>query len=27
MTPALRAWIWLNLGWDIYDWSPEDIRF
>jgi hypothetical protein len=24
---ALRNWIWTNLGWDIYDWHPEDVRF
>ena len=24
---ALRAWLWLNFGWDIYDWADGDIRF
>jgi hypothetical protein len=27
MPDALRHWIWANLGWDIYDWHPEDVRF
>jgi len=27
MTPALRHWLWLNFGWDIYDWRDDDIRF
>ena len=27
LTPGLRHWLYLNFGWDIYDWSPDDIRF
>lgn len=27
MTPNLRHWLWLNFGWDIYEWEPDDIRF
>jgi len=27
VTPALRHWIWLNFGYDIYDWADDDIRF
>jgi hypothetical protein len=27
MTPALRHWLWLNFGFDCYDWEPDDIRF
>ncbi len=26
-SPALRQWIWLNLGFDVYDWEPEELRF
>lgn len=24
---ALRDWLWINFGWDIYDWDEDDIRF
>ncbi|MDR7257760.1 hypothetical protein J2X47_001940 [Sphingomonas sp. BE270] len=27
MSPALRHFIQLNFGWDIYEWEDEDIRF
>jgi hypothetical protein len=27
MPEALRPWLWLNFGWDIYEWAPDDIRF
>lgn len=27
MPPSLRHWLWLNFGYDIYDWQPNDIRF
>lgn len=27
LTPGLRHWLWTNFGWDIYEWSDEDIRF
>lgn len=23
----LRAFLWDNFGWDIYDWADDDIRF
>lgn len=27
MTPALRHWLWLNFGFDQYDWADDEIRF
>jgi len=27
MTPALRHWIWVNFGFDVYEWGDEEIRF
>jgi len=27
MPEALRSWLWLNFGWDIYDWHDLDVRF
>jgi len=27
MNPALRQWLFAEFGWDIYEWSPEDLRF
>ena len=24
---ALRHWLHVNFGWDIYDWEPDDLRF
>ena len=27
MSPALRHWLWVQFGWDIYDWSDDEIRF
>jgi hypothetical protein len=24
---ALRQWIWLNLGFDVYDWDEGELRF
>lgn len=27
VTPTLRHWLWLNFGWDIYDWEAGDLRF
>lgn len=23
----LRRWLWVNFGWDIYEWADEDLRF
>lgn len=25
--PALRQWLWVNFGWDCYDWNDDDLRF
>lgn len=25
--PTLRHWLWLNFGWDIYEWEDGDVRF
>jgi hypothetical protein len=27
--PALRNWVWLNFGWDIYgiEWADDDLWF
>jgi len=24
---TLRAFLWLNFGWDIYDWHDLDVQF
>jgi hypothetical protein len=24
---ALRDFLRINFGWDLYDWAPDDIRF
>jgi hypothetical protein len=27
MTADLRHWMYLNFGWDIYEWDDDDLRF
>ena len=27
INPTLRQWLWLNFGWDIYEWRDDEIRF
>lgn len=27
LTPGLRQWLWVQFGWDIYEWEDDELRF